>query len=221
MNYDYFVVFFREFSTLFIELISAIIGSIFFHKYKHTILKYFLIYLWFIVFIEYSAFISREYFGVKYNAWLFNFFYVVHFLYLFYTYSLVLNNKKRKKIISYFAIGYSIVFIINGFFENYITRSQTIPFILGSGFLIISIIFYFTEVLKSEKVLSVKKNLLFWISVGLLLCYAGFIPFRITMNYYADMQNINHLYLILYALIIISNTCFIIGFIWSDRKQLY
>lgn len=161
MNYDNLIVFFRDFSTLIIELVTAIIGSIYFYKYKNSILKYFLFYLWFIVFIEYSAFSMREYLDIPNNKGLINSFYVIHFIYLFFTYWHVLHSKKRKLLISYFAIIYSIVCIINAFFEDFLTRSQTISFIVGSSFLILAIILYFIEILKSEKVLYVKKKFTF------------------------------------------------------------
>ncbi len=222
MNNDAIILFLRDFSSLIVELLSAIIGTIFYYKYRNSVLKYFLIYLWFIVFIEYFAYIAREYFGIYHNAWLINTFYIISFTYLFSLYRSVVKNKRKKLMIKYSAIIYVGFSIVNVFFENYIERSQTIPFIIGSSLLILSILFYFVEILGTEKVLHVKKNLLFWISTGLLLFYAGIIPFRITINYYAGiLGKHNPIYSILFILIIISNICYIIGFIWSSKKQLY
>ena len=53
------------------------------------------------------------------------------------------------------------------FFENYYKEIQTIPYLIASIFLISSIIFYFLEILNTDKILYVHKNLLFWISIGL------------------------------------------------------
>lgn len=211
----------RDFSSLFVELIAAIIGSVFYFKYKRSLLKYFLIYLWFIVGIEYLAFIMREYRIVDYNAWLFNTFYGLSFTFLLKLYHSVLYNSTKKKIVLYFIVTYIILFVINSFYENYITQHQIIHFIGGSCFLVIAIIFYFIQILGSEKVLSIKKNLLFWISIGLLILYIGYIPFRLTINYYADIDSYSPLFSILYLLILICNLFFITGFIWADKKQLY
>ncbi|MFD2188755.1 hypothetical protein [Aquimarina celericrescens] len=163
----------------------------------------------------------REFFGIRNNALLFNLFYLISFTYLLNTYRLVIKDSVRKKIVKYSIGTYITLFTINGFYENYLIESQTIPFIMASSFLILSVIFYFVEILGTEKVLHTKKNLLFWISVGLLLFYAGSIPFRIALNYYAKAGGFNFLFAINYLLIIILNLCFIIGFIWSNKKQLY
>ncbi|GAA4273886.1 hypothetical protein U6A24_01900 [Aquimarina gracilis] len=210
----------RNFSTI-IELVSAILGTIFYSKYKNSVLKFFLFYLWFIVLLEISGYIIVEYRLVENNAWLFNLFYLISFTFLFYLYSAIVKNKKKKRIIQFSSILYLLIFVINGFFENYLTSSQTIPFIVASALLIVAIIFYFVGILSTEKVLHAKKNLLFWISIGFLLFYAGSIPFRIALNYYANIGGFNELFSINYLLIIVLNICFIIGFIWSDKKQSY
>ncbi|MCK8522518.1 hypothetical protein M0D21_13115 [Aquimarina sp. D1M17] len=98
---------------------------------------------------------------------------------------------------------------------------QSLPYIAAATFIVISISIYFVEILNTEKVLYVKKNLLFWISVGLLLYYIGNIPFRILRNYYEYLTDATILVLLNIILAVIMNICFIIGFIWSDRKQLY
>jgi len=116
---------------------------------------------------------------------------------------------------------YLISLIINGFYEDYLIQFQTVPYIVAAGFMIITITLYFTELLNSVKVLNTYKNLLFWISIGLLIFFVGNIPFRIVRNYYADQTDITILFLINITLTIIMNLCFIIGFIWSDKKQLY
>ncbi len=212
------LIFLRNSSTFF-QLATALIGSIYYYKYKDSLLKHFIFYLWFIVLMEYSGFIIRKYFEIQSNHLLYNVFYVISFAYLFYLYNSVL--KKKKKIVKYSYIVYIITLIIYGFFVGDINEFQTIPYVVGASLLILAIIFYFTEILATEKVLHTKKNLLFWISVGLLLFYVGSIPFTITINYYANIKGVSYLFAINYSLIIVLNLCYIIGFIWSNKKQLY
>ncbi len=210
----------RNFSTLFLELVTAVIGSLYYHKYKDSLLKYFIFYLWFVVFVEYLGYFHGKYFAQGSNHLLYNIFYIISFGYLFFLYGSIL--KKKKKIVKYSYIVYIITFTVYGFFTDYLTEFQTIPYVVGASLLILAIIFYFTEILATEKVLHTKKNLLFWISVGLLLFYVGSIPFTITINYYAQIkEGISFLFAINYCLIIILNLCYIIGFIWSNKKQLY
>ena len=101
------------------------------------------------------------------------------------------------------------------------TEYQRLPYIAAAIFLIVTIFLFFMELLHSEKVLNAKRNLLFWISVGLLIYYVGNLPFRILRNYYIHLANATVLFLVNFVLTVIMNTCFIIGFIWSDRKQQY
>ncbi|WP_299256074.1 hypothetical protein [uncultured Aquimarina sp.] len=112
-----------------------------------------------------------------------------------------------------------MAFIINGFYENYFDQSQSLPYIIGAIFLLITIILYFIEILNSEEVLSAKKNLLFWISVGLLIYYVGNIPFRILRNYYAEVTDATLAILVNLTVGVVMYTCYIIGFIWSDKRQ--
>jgi hypothetical protein len=214
--------FLRNFSTLFLELVTAIIATLYYSKYSNSILKYFLIYLWITVMFEYLGYFLVDYFHlIKNNSWLFNLYSLLNFTYLFFLYWKVIKNKKKKQVIKYSYFTYILALIISAFFENYLIQLQTIPYIVGSSLLILAIIFYFIEILASEKVLYVRKNLLFWISVGLLLFHVGGIPFTISFNYYVDAGGFNTLFSINYVLIIILNLCYIIGFIWSSKKLLY
>ncbi|WP_271767295.1 hypothetical protein [Aquimarina algiphila] len=117
-------------------------------------------------------------------------------------------------------IFYSIVFFIGGFYTNYLNQLQSAPFILGSFLLLITIIIYFTELLKTDQIIEITKDLLSWISGGLLMYYVGITPFRIVREYYATQSDSLVLFLITIILTIIMNTCFIIGFIISSKSNM-
>ncbi|WP_148781667.1 hypothetical protein [Aquimarina intermedia] len=104
---------------------------------------------------------------------------------------------------------------------NYFTEIQILPHVIASSCLIVAIVFYYIEVLKSERVLKIEKSLLFWISIGVLVYSIGLIPFRILRNYYTNLVDDMVPLLATFILTIFMNTCFIIGFTWSDKKQLY
>jgi quinol-cytochrome oxidoreductase complex cytochrome b subunit len=88
---------------------------------------------------------------------------------------------------------------------------------MASCFLIITVIFYFIEILNSEKVLNVTRDLLFWISVGVVLFNIGVIPWVITLKHYSEkFVAMNTL---LQVLILILNICYILGFICSYKIQ--
>ncbi len=214
-------------SAIAAECLAAVLGIVFFYKYKNTILKYFLFYLIYIVFIEnfgiyLYSYLSKNPLGdIDNNSIVYNIYNIVSFSYFLLLYRYFITNKSHKKWIYSFFIIYLVTVFINAFFENYLKEPQTIPYIVASILLIITIVFYFIELLNSRKVLHVKHNLLFWIAVGLLIYYIGNIPFRIVRGYYAHLADISILFLINISLTIVMNLCFIIGFIWSNKKQLY
>ncbi len=205
---------------IFVELLSAIFGSIYFYKYKGTFLKFFCVLLWYSVINDICGVLIREYVS-NYNAIIYNIYHVLNFTYLILLYHHYLNNKNYKRITLILCLTYFLIFIINGFFENYIYEFQRFPYIFAAFSLLVIIVFYFIEILNSERVLNTKGNLLFWISVGLLLYFMGNLPFRILRNYYLHLTDATVYFLVNFTLTIVMNVCFIIGFIWSNKKQQY
>lgn len=220
MNIDIEILKSIRYIGLLFEILSAIIGTIFLYKYKDTLLKYFLVLLWYTAINDVLGMYLREYI-TNYNGFIYNIYYVVNFSYLFVLYKNHVSKTTYKKSILVFLILYILSTIIYGFFENYKVHFQSVPYIIASFLLIISIIFYFIEILNSEKVLVTNKNLLFWISIGFLIYYVGNIPFRILRNYYEYLTDAVVLFLVNFTLTVIKNICFIIGFICSDKKQQY
>ncbi|EDP95780.1 hypothetical protein KAOT1_05232 [Kordia algicida OT-1] len=132
-----------------------------------------------------------------------------------------IQRKLFKKYIKIFIIVYWITCIINSFYENFLEVAQVVPYIIVSSFLIISILMYFIEVLQSERILNINRELLFWISIGLLLFHIGYIPYKIVQKFYdsiasANLENLRSLF---FSLILILNICYITGFIWSQPIQ--
>jgi len=219
---------FRHFVP-FAELLAAIMGTIYFYKYKHTSLKYFLYLLWYITITEFfnwyideNHIISLLYVDAKgkdYNYWPINILDTVSFLVYYYIYFKWITIKKFKFWIKNFAILYVLLSILNWrFIQNFFTELQSYLFIVGAIFLIISVLFYFIELLRSEKIVVFHKNLLFWVSIGLLIYYAGNIPFAAEFNGYALISGIHDLFLIVYILAILMYLIFTFGFIWSKKE---
>lgn len=206
--------------TLYIEIITAIVASFYFYKYKNTYLKYFLFLFWYIILNELIGRYIRLNTSLS-SSIVYNIYNVVNFIFLLSVYKHFINKQKYKRYIRSFMIIYLISFILNGiFYENYFLESQTIPYVIGSLFLIISIIFYFIEILKSERILLITRLLLFWISIGLLLFHIGYIPYRVIKKYYSIIPtSIGFLLQLFYMLILIMNICFIIGFVKSPKLK--
>ncbi len=218
-------------NSKYIELLAALVGTIFYYKYKHTYFKYFLFLLWYIFLSEFFVgyirdnkidfFLHYSKTGIIYTHWVYNILDTISFLVYYYIYyKSMSSNEKYKNWIKKFAIAYIVISILNwSFIQNFFEELQSYLFIIGAIFLIIAILFYFIELLKSEKILVFHKNLLFWISIGLLLYYAGNIPFAAELNGYALIPGgIHKLFLIVNILAIIMYLLFTFGFIWSKKE---
>ncbi|WP_430408625.1 hypothetical protein [Kordia sp.] len=208
-------------AVIYVEILTAVIASIFFYKYKETTLKYFLFFLWYVTINEavgkYNLEILKSEKIIIYNIYLF-----INFTFLFFIYWNFLKNIIYKNIVITFSIIYVIVSIVDIiYFENYLSELLLNPFMIGSSFLTIIVFLYFIEILNSEKILLITRDILFWISFGVLLFNIGMIPWIIMRKYFYDVFVDNYLLLntIFRCLIFILNFCYIIGFIWGYKMQ--
>jgi len=213
----------------FSELLAAIIGTLYFYKYKNSPLKYFLYILWYIVLTEFTGwyaadkdvlgFFDKE--GRHYNLWMYNLMYSIFYPIVLTIYLRSIHQLSYKKWIKIFIFFYIIVSIINwSFIQSFKYEWSELPDVIGSLFLAISIIFYFMELLKSDKTFIYHKKLLFWISIGLLIFHVGTIPFNIEVTHYALLKGIHNLFLIIWILALIMYLIFTFGFIWSDKEKI-
>lgn len=209
-------------------LISAIAGSLYYNKYKKTPIRIFVYLLWYIVFTEFFGdyMIENEFLiyidedGIKYNLWIVNLLYLLFFPIVYYIYWQIIKGNFYRNLIKIFTFIYVAASIINWIFlQSFITEWSKLPYVLGSIFLIVTIIFYLLELLRSEKILIFHKILMFWISVGLLLFHTGTLPFSLEINGYALIPGIHKLFLIIYILAILMYLIFTFGFIWSKKEQ--
>jgi len=212
----------------FSELLAAIVGTIYFYKYKHTHLKYFLYILWYIVLTEFTGWYAAEYSflvffdeeGRLYNLWMYNLMYTIFFPVVLTIYLKSINNSVYKKWIKLFIFFYILISILNwSFIQSFKYEWSELPDVAGSLFLAISVIFYFIELLRSDKVIIYHRKLLFWISIGLLIFHVGTIPFNIEITHYALQKSIHNLFLILWILALIMYLIFTFGFIWSKKED--
>ena len=212
---------------VFSELLAAIIGTIYFFKYKHTHLKYFLFLLWYITFTEFIGWYASEnnvlvFFdenGIDYNHWLYNLLYFVFFITILTMYLRSIKDRRQKKWVKIFIMSYILISFINwSFVQSFIFEMSEIPYVVGSTFLIITILFYLIQLLKSDTIIVFHKALLFWISIALLIFHAGTIPFSLKYNDYALFQGIHELFLIIYILSFLMYLVFTFGFIWSTKE---
>ncbi|MCT8340858.1 hypothetical protein MG296_12395 [Flavobacteriaceae bacterium TK19130] len=206
-----------QYVVLAFEGIAALTAILFYKNYKHTVLKYL---PWLLTYVILNELFGRqvyEWFGN--NIVLYNVYNIIYYLYFYFVFWNVSRRSDfRNWIVASIAV-YCTASFINPFISDFRTQTQLLAYILGACILIFCIILYYIELLSSSKILNIKRELLFWISVGLLLFYVGYIPIKLTRHYftssvdlYVTLLNVQRI------LVIIMNSCFIIGFVWTRRR---
>jgi len=220
-----------------VELLAAIAGSYYLKKNPNTqkANKYLVYFLWYTFINEViSAYAVVAYFSeYKYfsivkdtffynNAWLFNIYTIISFSFLINYFSSFIKSKEIIKVFKLLTIIYIIISLILLVTSDLYFNSDT-PFltVVGTILVVISIFYYYFSLLKSDKVLDLKKQLPIYISIGVLVFNLCFTPIDIFSQYF---KRVNELYVtIRINLLLITNifmyTTFIIGFLVCTKKD--
>ncbi len=193
--------------TLFVEILAAVTGLILYKKYKHTAAKYFIYFLVYIVFMviigRYSylvrddrVFSFLEGTLIERNYWWFTLFWKITAVVFFgWYYSKVLKNESHKKILKISIFTFMITSIVIILFNLNLYFTGSIPSIgvLGALVILQCVVYYFMEILQSDKILTFYKSLNFYISCAILLFWLIKTPLAFFEPYYrkADMDYVN------------------------------
>lgn len=232
---DYFLFAFPVLAIAYLALIS---GLIYFKRDSSVPIKILIYFLSFICFIELIAnysvigyFSDYKYFSFikdtpfKRNTWLYNFYDLLNPIFTSIFFLFFIKNTLYKKIFSvilgvYFLLSIYFQFIVTSFFE----MSSLV--VLGGTFLILAVTFqFFFELLKSNRILSLKTYLPMYIAVGAFVFNLTTAPLSIFSDYF-NVSNGNSLFVKLQIYIVLfSNlfmySCFIIGFLVCSKKKKY
>ncbi len=196
--------------------ISIFIGIYNYKKFSHN--KYLKLFLAFLIYTFISEIIGN-YLGlvlkirnnIVYNTWN-----ILCFLFYAYFFLSRIKNKKRRNSIKVLVAFFSVFTLINIlFFGNIIEIPLIYNLVLAKFLVALIIIIYFAELLGSDEILSIQKSLFFWISLGAFLYNISFLP-AIALYRFTSISGYWN-YIIL-SLNIILLSCFIIGFIISEKE---
>lgn len=205
----------------FLELITAILGSVYYKKYSHTFLRYFLFLLWFVVGVEFTMWALKHYNDIRFqNNFIYNVVTSILYIYFFLLYYNVIKTPRYKRLVFFFLVAFVLAVTINFLWIQGLmltTPFHSYPFTIGAILLILTIGLFFVEILNTEKVLYFKKYLMFWISVGLFLYYTAIIPYIISLNFLPAFRNSSSWSFIIFTLNLMMYACFSIGFIVSKK----
>jgi len=193
-----------------------IVAIIYYKKYSHNMpLKLWVLFLGYSLVTEIIGFyfarivVERNY--ILHNTWcLVNvFFYMTFFL-----------NKLRlsfhRKLILGLLTGFLIFNIVIAlFYLDYQRQYFVYSNILGGVFILVAIMLFYIEILKNDAVLTLKDNLYFWISLGVLSFNIGVVPVFVIAELINYQGVFNHIIL---GTNILMALCFITGFIVSKKE---
>lgn len=157
-----------------------------------------------------------------YNMVIYNIYSVIFYLYFFFIYRFYIDNEKIKKTIQIAGIVFLVVATINPFFQNFVASAQTGTYVVGGLIILVCVACYFRQLFTSETKTNWKNNLLFWISLGLLIFYLGYLPIKVLRQYHTvngtvEGPLIRPIHLTLIILMYIS---IVIGFIRMKKRLI-
>lgn len=212
---------FLRFYIVYLALFSGIIGLISMHKLPSKKAKFLVALIWFSVLTEVVGYHFTEWTGIL-NYYVFNFYMLVSFsAYILLLRSLLLkyNNKVSATL---FLILFIFSFFLNLlYFKEDMNHSYTYSFAIGVLLVMILSCLYLVEIFNSEKILKFKKSVFFWYILGILIFHVPFLPFMLAINWFLIKHDESIFSLVLFILNILTHNCFIIGFLWSEKKYNY
>lgn len=223
--------------TSIIEIIAAIVGTYYLVNNKvKGVDKLIVYFLWLVIVFESYGFMvgfakhtKYEYFGFledtffQNSKWAYNIFRVLTSV-LFITYFLnFIKSHRERIIIQIFTLGYIILaLIIYSDSETLQLPVEPIVLITGSLLVFITILLFFLNLLKSDKIINLRTYFPFYVALGYLFFIIFTTPIDIYVNYYKII--INETYVILRASIYLFINLFLystltLGFIVCFREK--
>ncbi|GHA29608.1 hypothetical protein GCM10007103_08550 [Salinimicrobium marinum] len=156
------------------------------------------------------------------NYWLFNPYLILNFLVYVSFFKWNLSRKHFVKILNISLSVYLLVTVLNLLFTDvFFVTNSALTYLGGTLLLLVAIFMYYYELLTSSRILEIKREVSFYISVGALFFYLIVSPVFIYFRYF-NTQSPGFVQLSTYIMIaanIFMYTCFTFGFILCSRKK--
>ncbi len=201
------------------EYIAAIFAAIYFYKYRNSKLKLLLIIMWYIPINEVLGqylFARTETGYLLYN--LYRIIVPASFVYLIGT---QISDSLRKKIVFALSAFCFLTFLISIYFSNPLKQFSRTTFTIFTSAVLISLLIYFIELLNSDKVLNMSKNLFLWIALGFLIFFISFPVILLAREFVSDGDKIHRsLNYIQFTVSILSYLTIAFGFYYGNKIEM-
>lgn len=210
-------------SFVVIYAITLVLALVRYGKYYETPLQYFPILLLYtllneilgLVVVRYDYFdLSFEANYENYNVVIYAIYNIIFYLYFYYLFWNYAESKRLKRQIFFIGILFCSVALFNMFIQDITTEHQIISYLFGG----ITLIYLSISHLRKVSISVEKKDILFWICIGLLIFLLGYLPIKVIR--YLKIEGINYMLIwrMHILLILAMYFCFIVGFVRMREK---
>lgn len=218
------------------EFIAAIVGTIYITKCREDkISRYFVYFLWFTALFDTfftwfpvliknydQLFFLKDTFLYK-NHWAYNSYDMISFSFYLFFFLNFIESTRVKKIGWYLIISFLVASFFNLLFSGVFFKSPALfGLIAGTLLLLVFIVYFYFQVLQSDKILNFYKILVFYISVGALVFHILVNPIFIYGEYYKTAKSPEFVE-IYRSILIFANifmySCYTIGFLICSKKN--
>ena len=162
-------------ALIIVQLTAIFFAVNYWNSYKNTNQRYFLFLIIFSSLIDQGALLLSMFLQYRVN-FLYNILIIVLGFFYLYWFSKIINNKKLiKLLVALFSFSTILSLICLNFYDYFFTDLLTIETII----ILICSILYFMELINNNNVINYYKSQRFWIVVGLLIFYIGFLPLHL------------------------------------------
>ncbi|WP_461303902.1 hypothetical protein [Aureisphaera sp.] len=224
-----------------LELLATIAGFYFLKKSPANIFpeKYFVQFLLFTVIVEligsyapiayfegYNTFSFLKDTPVADNKWLYNIYSIVSGGFFAFYFAQHIKNKVWKKLLFYIMYAFVITSIVNLLATDvFFTKDSRYSNIVGTFVILLSVILFYFDLLRSDKILNIRFSMPVYVSIGVVIFYLSITPITIFSEYFSRGSG-NSLFVEMQSkLILYSNifmySCFILGFLICSRKKKF
>jgi len=190
-------------------------------KSSDTYLKLFPPFLMITLFVELLGLYLRN--KNQNNLALFNFFTVFEFCFYLWVISLIISNKKIKKLIRVILVIYAFTAITNILFIQKMKMFHTVTYSLGCLLIVSFCIYYFLELFRLPKSIKLKNDPAFWLCSGLLFYYCCGFPLFGLINFVNGLPRliIKNFQTIVTIMNILLYSLFTIAFLCRIKTRKY
>lgn len=154
--------------------------------------------------------------------WLYNPYLVISFIAYILYFKWNISKDKTRKIINKGLILYFIICVANLIFTDVFFKSNSsLTYVLGSFFLSGMIFYYYFEILSSSKILNIKREISFYISIPALLYFLTTTPIFIYFKYFTGQspQFVQLSSLIMITMNILMYSSYSFALLWLANKK--